>query len=192
MRLARSTDPRSTEASLFPYPIRTKDAASGSASLPAAETSADNSAKNKASQPSPRALADLIDLVANHRSDLLKTFLDVLDEAGSARQATEELTDLVAASGVPESHSPCATALAIAADLDRLAAAPDEWTHPAQIIRRPHVQALSKLCAAKVQRCTGSDRLRFEEILPRLERAAKLTERAASRRQQEAERHSLR
>jgi len=187
MRLARKSDPRRSDAALLSYPISTE-----TITAPAALALAKPHPDTSTSTPNSKALADLIDLVANHRSDLLPTLLDALGETESAREPAKALTDLVATSGVADSRNPCATAIAIAADLEKLASVPDAWTHPAQIVRHPHVQALSKLCAARIESNTGSDREQLKKIQPRLERAAKLTERAASRRQQEAERHQLR
>lgn len=133
-----------------------------------------------------QAVADLVDLVANYRSDLLNGFLDVVHESETTRIHAAELMDLVAACGVTESPSPCATAQAIAADLEKLAETADEWTHPAQIVKRPNVTALHKLCAVRVEAETGQARRRLELILPRLERTARLTEKAAARRDQGA------
>ena len=102
-----------------------------------------------------QAVADLTDLVANYRSDLLKSFLDVVHESESTRGHATDLMDLVASCGVAESASPCATAMAVAADLEQLAESAEGWTHPAQIIERPNVSALYRLCAARVETETG-------------------------------------
>lgn len=143
--------------------------------------------KESTATPTHGALASLIDLVANHRSDLLKTFLGILAEADGSCEQAEALTDLVAACGVAEASSPCATAIAIAEDLDKLLEASGHWTHPAQIVERPNAQALYKLCEQRLEgAAAGNERERLSEILPRLERAARLTEKAALRRVQES------
>jgi len=141
-------------------------------------------ARNGGNGSTRQAVADLTDLVANYRSDLLKNFLDVVHESESTRSHAAELMGLVAACGVAESASPCATAMAVAADLEKLADDADGWTHPAQTIQRPNVSALYRLCAARVESETGAARQRLEDILPRLERTARLTEKAAARRDQ--------
>ncbi len=132
-----------------------------------------------------RATSELMDLVANHRPDLLKTLLDVLHDSKKTRQPVEELLDLITACGVSEATSPCATSTAIADDLEKLASTTDRWTHPAQIVTRPHIQALYHLCTTRLRKETGTAKERLENILPRLERTARLAEKAASRRAQE-------
>ena len=140
------------------------------------------------SSPALRTTADLIDLVANRRGELLNTFLKVLGEAATTRKGAEELMALVDACGLREAPSPCATAIAIYDDLEQLAESADRWTHPAQIVRNPDAQALSLLCAARIETEGGRVRERLERILQRLQRAARLTQKAASRRGQEPDR----
>lgn len=143
---------------------------------------------NGSAPPSVRDTADLLDLVADHRRDLLKTLLDALKGSESTREHAEHLIELVAACGVDEALSPYATAMSISADLERLAGTSSHWTHPAQVVKNPDAQALFKLCAAKVESEVGPARERLEQILPRLERTARLTEKAATRRSQSATR----
>lgn len=178
MRLSKSSTPAP-----LPFPIR-HDSAPGDS-----EDVSGHSARSTTASPLARATSELVDLVANHRPDLLKTFLDVLHDSRKTREHTEKLIELIADCGVSEAASPCATSAAIAEDLEKLASSTDRWTHPAQIVRRPHVQALHRLCAARVHHEAGATRKRYESILPRLERAARLTEKAALRRVQEATRH---
>lgn len=135
-----------------------------------------------------RATADLLDLVSDHRRDLMATLLEALKSSESTREHAEQLIELVAACGVDESPSPCATALAISADLERLANTSSHWTHPAQVVQNPDAQALHKLCQARIERATEADRERLENIQERLERTARLTQKAASRRHQSAAR----
>ena len=139
-------------------------------------------------QASFRATADLLDLVSDHRRDLVETLQEALKSAEATREHAEQLIELVAACGVNESPSPCATAMAISADLERLANTSSRWTHPAQVVQNPDAQALHKLCQARIERTTGADRERLENIQERLERTARLTQRAASRRNQSAAR----
>lgn len=169
----------------MPYPLQDDATArrNGSYDLPAMRRASDLVATDS---PTVRAVADLMDLVADHRSDLSQRFLDVLSESKTASTHARELSNLIAACGVAEASSPCATAIAIAADLERLARAGDGWTHPAQIVKRPNVSALARLCAARIEGESGEDRERLEKIQPRLARAARLTEKAASRRDQGA------
>lgn len=141
-------------------------------------------------QPLAHVTGELVDLVANHRPDLLKTLLDVLHDSELTRAPAERLVELIAACGLTEAPSPCAQSSAIADDLDELAATPHRWTHPAQIVRRPNLPALYHLCTARLSQEGGPKRQRLEAILPRLERAARLTRKAASRRSQEASRQS--
>ncbi len=138
--------------------------------------------------PSVRATADLLDLVADHRRDLLKTLLEALNNSESTREHAEKLMELVAACGLAEATSPCAAAMAISTDLERLANTSSRWTHPAQVVENPDAQALYKLCAARIEGEAGPARERLEKILPRLERTARLTQKAASRRHQSAAR----
>ncbi len=141
-----------------------------------------------AAPPSLRATADLLDLVADQRRELFKTLLEALRSSPSTCEHAEHLMELVAACGLAESPSPCTTAMRISADLDRLAGTSSQWTHPAQVVKNPDAQALAKLCAARVGHETGPARERLEEILPRLERTARLARKAASRRSQSAAR----
>ncbi len=142
--------------------------------------------------PGVRAVADLLDLTADHRGDLLETLLAALKDSDATREHAEHLMDLVTACGLAEGPRPCATAMEISADLERLAHTSSQWTHPAQVVPRPDAQALYKLCAARIGRENGSARERLERILPRLERTARLTEKAASRRHQSAARQPQR
>ncbi len=174
----------------WPYPPQTADGDRERlfAAFPKSRRPADAGAAEPTAAAPRQVVADLIDLVANRRADLLRTLLDALDASEPTRTHAGELMDQVASCGVAEAVSPCATAAAIAADLEQLARSGDRWTHPAQIVRRPDVQGLFNLCAALAGRETGPARERLEKILPRLERAARLTEKAASRRVQEASR----
>lgn len=137
-----------------------------------------------------REVADLMDLVADRRPDLLNGFLEVLGDSDATREHAASLIELVAACGVAESRSPCATATAISVHLEKLVDAAGRWTHPAQIVRWPNVPALARLCAARLEKETGPARGSLEKILPHLERAARLTEKAAARRTQGAARKS--
>jgi len=132
------------------------------------------------------ATADLLDLVADHRRDLLPALLDALDSSAATREPARGLMALVAACGLVEVPSPCAAALAVAANLERLADSSSPWTHPAQVVRHPDAQALYRLCRARLEDPSETARQRLEQIQPRLERAARLTEKAASRRSQNA------
>ncbi len=114
----------------------------------------------------------------------MKTLREALINSESTREHAEQLMELVAACGLTESPSPCATAMAISADLERLANTSSRWTHPAQVVKNPDAQALHKLCTARIEHETGLARERLEKIQPRLERTARLTEKAASRRSQ--------
>ncbi|MEM7349956.1 MAG: hypothetical protein AAF657_04065 [Acidobacteriota bacterium] len=168
----------------FAYPIQSGAASSSDSFAEFSHLTSDPPAP----APSSGALADLIDLVANHRSDLLPTLLDIFEATEGAREQATELTDLVAACGVSEEANPCATAITIAVDLDKLIETADRWTHPAQVVKWPKARSLHRLCTWRLERSAGAERRQLEEILPRLERAARLTERAASRRFQEAAR----
>lgn len=128
------------------------------------------------------AVADLVDLVSAGRPDLLPTFLHVLATSAPAREHATELTDLVTACGTSTATAPCRSALAIAADLDVLSKADQRWSHPAQILQRPAIQALRDLCSARLENGTDAQRQGLEEILPRLVRAAELERKAATRR----------
>ncbi len=146
----------------------------------------------RALPPSERAVADLLDLAAEYRRDLLETLLAALEDSDATREHAERLTDLVAACGLAESPRPYGTAMEISADLDRLAHTSSQWTHPAQVVPRPDAQALHKLCVARIEREAGPARARLEKILPRLERTARLTQKAASRRHESAARQPKR
>ena len=179
MRLTKNSEP-----SLLPFPIR-RDTTRKS---PSAEQLSRHLGGTESSAVA-RTTGDLVDLVADHRPDLLKTLLQVLHDSETTCEHVEKLIELVTACGVSDEVSPCATATAISADLEKLASTSDRWTHPAQVVRQPHLQALHKLCAARSEQETGTARERLANILPRLERAARLMKKAASRRDQEAARH---
>ncbi len=169
----------------MPIPLQT-DTAGGEESLAdvlGARFGEGNGAKRTV-PPNVRATADLLDLVADHRRDLLETLLAALEDSETTREHAERLMDLVADCGLSEVPSPCATAMEISADLEKLAHTSSQWTHPAQIVERPEAQALHKLCVARIGRENGSSRERLEKILPRLELTARLTQKAASRRSQ--------
>ncbi|MEM7582984.1 MAG: hypothetical protein AAF560_06365 [Acidobacteriota bacterium] len=134
------------------------------------------------------AVGQLMDLIADQRSDLLQVQIDTLTTCEKTREQANALVKLVSACGVADSQSPCATALAIAADLDKLVHSKDVWTHPAQVIRHPNAKALHRLCAQRVRDASGLEREQLEEVLPRLERAARLSAKAASRRKHGAAR----
>ncbi len=136
--------------------------------------------------PNVRAVADLLDLAADHRRDLLATLLAALKDSEATRVHAEHLADLADACKLAEGPRPYTTAMNIAADLEKLAHTSSHWTHPAQIVERPDAQALHKLCVARIGRENGTARERLEKILQRLERTARLTEKAASRRNQSA------
>ena len=138
--------------------------------------------------PNARAVAELMDLVADHRRELFSTMLEALKGSESTGEHASRLMDLVAACGVAETTSPCATAMAISADLEKLANTASQWTHPAQIVKHPDTQALYRLCASRIESETGTSRERLKKIQPRLERTARLAEKAASRRSQSASR----
>jgi hypothetical protein len=132
--------------------------------------------------PSLRATAELLDLVADRRRDLLSVLWQALRTSESTRDHAELLLDLVATCGSAGAPSPCRTALAVSEDLERLASTSGSWSHPAQVVESPDVPALYKLCAARVQVASGAERERLEKILPRLERTARLVRKAAARR----------
>ena len=140
--------------------------------------------------PNAQAVADLMDLVAGHRRDLFSTMLEALKGSKTTGEHASQLMDLVAACGVAETPNPCATAMAISADLEKLANTSSQWTHPAQVVKNPDTQALYRLCASRLESETGTARERLQKILPRLERTARLAEKAASRRSQSASRQS--
>ena len=119
----------------------------------------------------------------------MKTLLEALNNSASTHEHAEQLNG---AGGClwfwDEAPSPCATAMAISTDLERLANTSSHWTHPAQVVKNPDAQALHKLCSARIERETGGARERLQKIQPRLERTARLTKKAASRRNQSAAR----
>ncbi len=143
-------------------------------------------ARDDGRRPSPvpnlRSTAELLDVVANRRRDLLPMLWQALRAAESTRDHAETLLDLVATCGSADKPSPCRTALAIAGDLDTLAETSSRWSHPAQVVESPDALALYRLCAARAQVAVGGERERLERILPRLERTARLVKKAASRR----------
>ena len=159
---------RNQETQPIPYPMQT----------------ATSLLRDVKTAPSQRVVAELMDLVAAQRPDLWMTFVKVLEESESTRGHAMELLALIDDCGVSEAARPCATALSIAADLERLAHASDGWSHPSQILRKPDAEALHKLCAARVGRPGDPDREALLGIRPRLERAARLALKAASRRGQ--------
>ena len=112
------------------------------------------------------------------------TTLVALNRIWATGLSVRELMKLVAACGLNDSPSPYTTAMAISADLEKLAGTSSQWTHPAQVVKNPDALALYRLCAARVEVEVGAARKRLEEILPRLKRTARLTEKAASRRSQ--------
>ncbi len=189
MRLLKNEVPAA-----MPIPLRNDSAGGGQETrleVLSTRFGAGPEAKQSVSPP-VSAVADLLDLAADHRQDLLETLLAALKDSDTTREHAEHLMDLVAACGLAEGPRPCATAIAISADLERLAHTSSQWTHPAQVVSRPDAQALYKLCVARIGRENGSVRERLEKILPRLERTARLTEKAASRRNQSAARQPKR
>ena len=184
MRLSKNQAPRT-----LPYPVRTKPKSRHRLSE---ARSTESLVSRYQTSSNLRATADLLDLVAGRRADLVKILLEIFGEAPSVRAHAEELQDLITICGVSEGVSPCATAMAIAADLEQLVGSADRWTHPAQIVRDPSSMALSRLCAARIERAKGPVRENLVQILPRLERAARLAEKAASRRVQGASRQPKR
>ncbi len=185
MRLSKNEVPAP-----MPYPLRPD---SGGQDALAEFLGKRNGNRHQAPPSAPpgfRATADLLDLVADQRRDLLKTLLEALNNSEPTREHAEQLMELVAACGLAEAPSPCATALAISADLEKLANTSSRWTHPAQVVKNPDAQALHKLCVARIQDATGADRERLEKIQPRLELTARLTKKAATRRNQSASRQS--
>ncbi len=179
MRLSKNETPTP-----MPYPLQ-NDSAQGQEAL--AEVLGTDYRRNgtvRAASPSSPAIADLLDLVANHRRDLLKTLLAALSDSEPTREHAEQLMGLVADCGLTESASPCVTAMSIAADLERLAVTSSQWSHPAQVVKNPDPQALYKLCTARLERESGAARERLVKIHPRLERTARLAQKAATRRNQ--------
>ncbi len=170
----------------MPYPIQPETG--GSDAFAEILDKRNGSHRQTADPASFRATADLLDLVSDHRHDLLDTLLQALKDSDTTREHAVQLVELVAACGLTEAPSPCATAMAISADLERLANTSSRWTHPAQVVKSPNAQALYKLCTARLEHATGPDRERLEKIQPRLERTARLTEKAANRRNQSAAR----
>ncbi len=185
MRLAKNEVPAP-----MPIPLQ-PDPAGGQEALAEILGARFGEAKQGAA-PSERAVADLLDLAADHRRDLLETLVCALKGSGATREHAERLADLVAACGLAEVPRPYATAMEIAADLERLAHTSSQWTHPAQVVPRPDAQALYQLCTARIEHETGPARDRLENVLPRLERTARLTRKAASRRNQSAARRPTR
>ena len=184
MRLSKNEAPTP-----IPYPLQS-DAAGDQGAL-AEVLGARYGNRHDASQsnpPSVQTTADLLDLVADHRRDLLVTLLEALNNSESTREHTEQLMELVGDCGVIGSPSPCVTAMSISADLERLATTSSQWTHPAQVVKNPDVQALYRLCGVRIERETGEARERLDKILPRLELTARLARKAASRRNQSAAR----
>ncbi|MCP3959404.1 MAG: hypothetical protein GY719_16260 [bacterium] len=179
MRLSKTQFART-----LPYPL-SADAEGAYPDLPEVRGDAEPLAQRYAKSPAVRTVADLIDLVADRRGELLNTFLKVLEESRTTRRDAAELMALVTACGLTEAPSPCATAIAIYGNLEKLIQAADRWTHPAQIVRNPASQALALLCEARIETESGVVRERLEHILPRLQRAARLTRKAASRRVQD-------
>ena len=141
-------------------------------------------------RPSLRATAELLDLVADRRHDLLSMQWQALRNAEATRDHAEKLQDLVAVCGTTDAPSPCRAALAVSDDLDRLTGTSSSWSHPAQIVESPNAQALHQLCVARIQYAVGTELERLEKILPRLERTARLTKKAAQRRTNGAGRKS--
>ncbi len=183
MRLSKNEIPAPV-----PYPLQP---ASGGQEALAGLLGKRNGTRHDATTSDPanfRATADLLDLVSDHRRDLMQTLLEALNNSESTREHAEQLMELVAACGLAEATSPCATAMAISVDLERLANTSSRWTHPAQVVKNPDAQALHKLCTARIEHETGPARERLEKIQPRLERTARLTKKAASRRNQSAAR----
>lgn len=127
------------------------------------------------------AIAETLDLVAGHRPDLHSLMLQVFRASDVAGENTEKLTQLVEDCGVGEIANPYRTALGIAQDLEKLATTTNRWAHPTQVLVRPDSQALFRLCSARVER-EGEQAEALREILPRLERAARLAQKAALRR----------
>ncbi len=171
-----------TESSpVIPYPLRTLAARQG-AILNATPRNATNGSNGSISIT---AIGQLIDLIANERADLLPIQVDALTTCESTREHATALIELITACGVADAASPCTTAMSISADLDKLARSTDPWTHPAQVVRHPDAQALHKLSIHRVRNATGSELEQLQEVLPRLERAARLSKKAASRRSQD-------
>ncbi len=177
MRLSKNEAPTP-----MPYPLQA-DSVAGHNLTEALETSYSQNGAVRADLP-VQSVADLLDLVANQRQDLLETLLGALNDSKPTREHAKRLMTLVADCGLDESPSPCVTAMAIAKDLDRLATTTSQWSHPAQIVKNPDAQALYSLCCARLERESGAARERLLKIQPRLERTARLARKAASRRSQ--------
>lgn len=183
MRLSKNEAPTP-----MPYPMSGESGGHEDLAQILGERFGARNGKAKGNPPSRRTVADLLDLVADHRRDLLPTLLAALKDSKPTREHAEQLMDLVVDCGLVESPSPCTTAMTISADLEKLANAAGQWTHPAQVVKHPDAEALYKLCAARIQRESGGERERLVQIQPRLERTARLAQKAASRRSQSAAR----
>ncbi len=177
MRLSKNEAPPS-----MPYPLQA-DSVAGHDLTKVLETSYGQNGTTRTDLP-VQSVADLLDLVANQRRDLLEILLMALNDSHTTREHAEQLMRLVSDCGLDESPSPCVTAMAIAKDLERLATTTSQWSHPAQIVKNPDAQALYNLCSARLERESGAARERLLKIQPRLERTARLAQKAATRRSQ--------
>jgi len=129
------------------------------------------------------SVASLMDLVADARPLLFGQLTHVLLHSEPAARFARELKELIDDCGIdPTSGAPCRRALAIRADLETLIAAEEDWSHPAQILHKPAIRPLHRLCAARLESASVAERARLRRIHPRLERLAELEEKAATRR----------
>ncbi len=177
---------KTESAPMIPFPIRALDVSRETIF----NAPLDGTTNGANGAISAAAIGQLMDLIANQRSDLLPIQIETLTACESTREHATALLDLIKACGVAETASPCATALAISADLDKLVRSTDTWTHPAQVVRHPDAKALHNLCVHRVQSAAGSELEDLRQVLPRLERAARLAKKAASRRTQDTTRHA--
>jgi hypothetical protein len=161
----------------YPRPERTDSRA---ASTDAAAGTADD----LSTAVTLESVAALMDLVADARPLLFGQLTYVFLHSEPAARFARELKELIADCGIdPTAGAPCRRAMAIRADLETLLAAEADWSHPAQLLHKPAIRPLHRLCAARLERTPSvAERTRLLRIHPRLERLAELEEKAATRR----------
>ncbi len=115
----------------------------------------------RAVNPLREGIADILELVAGQRPDLLPVYLDIVANSPARFAVLELASDL----GLRDTHDLHPVVLEIIADLDRLEKRRTGWRHPKQIVDDPNVAGLLQFCRARSHNVPGISRRRRLEIM---------------------------
>lgn len=105
----------------------------------------------------------MIELIAAHRPDLLKVYLEMATDS-PARFAVAELASDC---NVREIGDLNRITQKIIADLDRLERRRGGWQHPKQVVQNPNIGGLLRFCRARIQNVNSLGRRRRLEVMAR-------------------------